>query len=155
MPEESGFCPVPACGREGRPKAIRLLEDARGSAAYGWEGTDILGYAYAAAPGTPRKQETGGRRSTRPDEKVVIFAVLGDKNRTFAALDRITVLGAPRIGRYLNYRELALLRGDPRLKALRKKVRAARLTAITVPRFPAGAAARLLSACRRSARVVP
>jgi hypothetical protein len=31
-------------------------------------------------------------------------------------------LGAPRLGRTLNYPELALLRGDPLLKALRKKI---------------------------------
>jgi hypothetical protein len=34
----------------------------------------------------------------------------------------MAVVGAQRIGMYLNYPELALLRGDPRVKALRKKV---------------------------------
>jgi hypothetical protein len=48
---------------------------------------------------------------------------LGDKDRTFEALDRMAAQGAVRIGRALSYPELALLRGDPRLKALRKKVR--------------------------------
>jgi hypothetical protein len=31
-------------------------------------------------------------------------------------------LGAQRVGLYLNYPELALLRGDPRLKVFRKKL---------------------------------
>jgi hypothetical protein len=48
---------------------------------------------------------------------------LGDKDRTLEALDRMTVLGPVRIGREaINAPEFALLRGDPRLKALRKKV---------------------------------
>jgi hypothetical protein len=34
----------------------------------------------------------------------------------------MTNLGALRLGRTLYYPELALVRGDPRLKALRKKV---------------------------------
>jgi len=34
----------------------------------------------------------------------------------------MTVLGPVRIGRALRYPELDLIRGDPRVKALRKKV---------------------------------
>jgi hypothetical protein len=72
--------------------------------------------------------------SDRPDEQVLIFAGLGDKDRTLEALDRIAVLGAQRIGKCLNYPELALLRDDPRLKALRKKsgCRNSNLSMITV-----------------------
>jgi hypothetical protein len=50
------------------------------------------------------------------------FAGLGDKDQTFEALDRMTSLGPFRIGRVLTFPEFALLRGDPRVKALRKKV---------------------------------
>jgi hypothetical protein len=50
------------------------------------------------------------------------FAGLGDKERTLEALERMAALGPFRLGRALNFPELALLRGDPRLKALRKKV---------------------------------
>ena len=38
------------------------------------------------------------------------------------ALDRATVLGPVRIGRALATPEFALIRGDPRVKALRRKV---------------------------------
>ena len=60
--------------------------------------------------------------SRNPVTQTVIFAGLGDKERTLEALDRMTVLGPVRIGRQLTFPELALLRGDPRLKAIRKKV---------------------------------
>ena len=44
------------------------------------------------------------------------------KDRTFAALDLATPSGPFRIGRALSYPEFNLLKGDPRVKALRKKV---------------------------------
>ncbi|HLJ13514.1 MAG TPA: hypothetical protein VKV15_03390 [Bryobacteraceae bacterium] len=48
----------------------------------------------------------------------MIFAGLGDKERALEALDR---MGPVRMGSLLSPPELALLRGDPRLKALRRK----------------------------------
>jgi len=60
--------------------------------------------------------------SPRPFLQAVVFAGLGDKERTLEALDRMTVVGPVRMGSILSQPELALLRGDPRLKALRKKV---------------------------------
>jgi hypothetical protein len=52
----------------------------------------------------------------------MILAGLGDKDGTLEALDRATRAGPFRIGRALTFREFALIRGDPRVKALRKKV---------------------------------
>jgi len=60
--------------------------------------------------------------ATSPFQQALIFAGLGDKDRTLEALDRMTVPGPIRIGRALAFPEFALLRGDPRVKALRKKV---------------------------------
>jgi tetratricopeptide (TPR) repeat protein len=54
--------------------------------------------------------------------QALIYAGLGDKDRTLDALNRVTQLGGARIGRALNSPEFGLLRGDPRVKALRKKV---------------------------------
>jgi hypothetical protein len=55
-------------------------------------------------------------------QQALIFAGLGDRERTLDALDRATVLGPVRIGRALANPEFALIRGDPRANALRKRV---------------------------------
>jgi TolB-like protein len=81
----------------------------------------FLGYAYARS-GRREEAEKMAAASQYANEQALIFAGLGDKDRTLEALDRMAVLGAQRIGLYLNYPELALLRGDPRLKTFRKKV---------------------------------
>ena len=62
------------------------------------------------------------KASTYANEQVLIFAGLGDKDRTLEALNRMAALGPQRVGLYLAYPELALLRGDPRLKVFRMKV---------------------------------
>lgn len=84
-------------------------------------GAGELGVAYAKAG----RREDAERVATvvpRPLEKATIFAALGDKDRTFEALDRGVPLGPARIGRILITPGFALLHGDPRLKAVRKKV---------------------------------
>jgi len=58
----------------------------------------------------------------RPIDQAEIFTALGDKDRAFEALERAIPLGPARLGRNLTYPEFASLRGDPRVKALRKKV---------------------------------
>jgi TolB-like protein/Flp pilus assembly protein TadD len=81
----------------------------------------FLGYAYARS-GRREEAEKMAAASRYPNEQALIFAGLGDKDRTFEALDRMADRGSFRIGVYLNRPELALVRGDPRLAALRKKV---------------------------------
>lgn len=59
------------------------------------------------------------------DNKMQAFACLGDKERVFEALDRVVMLGPIRMGWFLlrvDREHPGLLRGDPRLKTLRKKV---------------------------------
>ena len=54
--------------------------------------------------------------------KAQIFAALGDKDRTFELLDQMTAMGPARMGSdFLLSENFSFLRGDPRLKALRKK----------------------------------
>ncbi len=82
-----------------------------------------LGYAYARAGRREEAEKLAVRTSSlNPFNQAVIFAGLGDKDRTLEALDRAATAGPLRIGWALTYPELALLRGDPRVKALRKKV---------------------------------
>jgi hypothetical protein len=53
----------------------------------------------------------------------IIYAALGDKDRAFEALDRAALVEPHRVPRTLMHPEMAVLRGDPRLAALRKKFR--------------------------------
>jgi hypothetical protein len=101
-------------------EAIRILEPlvkGRETA----PGAAPLGYAYGRAN---RREDAEKLASIvpRPIEQAIIFAGLGDKDRAFAALDRAAELGPVRLGRALTFPELAVLRGDQRLRALRKKV---------------------------------
>ena len=98
-------------------EAIRIFikSDDRGDRAY-------LGYAYARSGRREEAEKLAIDLSPRPLQQAVIFAGLGDKERTLEALDRMAVVGPVRMGSILSHPELALLRGDPRLKALRKKV---------------------------------
>jgi TolB-like protein len=77
-----------------------------------------LGYTYARSG----RREEAEKLAMEPNGRAVIFAGLGDKERALEALDRMSVVGPVRMGWILTLPELALLRGDPRLKALRKKV---------------------------------
>jgi len=81
-----------------------------------------LGYAYARSGRREEAERLASDLSPRPLQQAVIFAGLGDKDRTLDALDRMAVVGPVRMGWILSLPELSLLRGDPRLKALRKKV---------------------------------
>jgi Flp pilus assembly protein TadD len=80
-----------------------------------------LGYAYALA-GRREDAERIAALQPRAIEQAEVFVGLGDKDRAFEALDRAIPLGPVRIGRALTFPEFAPLRGDLRLKALRKRV---------------------------------
>jgi|SRR5215467_1572303 len=81
-----------------------------------------LGYAYARSGRREEAEKLASNLSPRPLQQALIFAGLGDKERTLDVLDRMAVLGPVRMGWILSNPELALLHGDSRLKALRKKV---------------------------------
>jgi tetratricopeptide (TPR) repeat protein len=81
----------------------------------------FLGFAYARS-GQREEAERMAAASGFANEQALIFAGLGDKDRTFEALGRMAVLGPQRIGLLLNGPEFALLRSDQRLKSFRKKV---------------------------------
>jgi TolB-like protein len=101
-------------------EAIPILE-ARFDGKLSASGSGELGNAYAAA-GRREDAEKIAELQPRPIEEAEIFVALGDKDRAFEALERATPMGPVRIGRDLTYPEFAPLRGDPRLKALRKKL---------------------------------
>jgi TolB-like protein/Flp pilus assembly protein TadD len=81
----------------------------------------FLGYAYGRA-GRRDEAEKIAAETSEPYSQALIFAGIGDKERTLQALERMAALGPVRLGRDLTYPEFDLLRGDPRLKVLRKKL---------------------------------
>jgi tetratricopeptide (TPR) repeat protein len=116
-----GGCVARALLAQGRiEEAIRILEPAFKGREQA-PGAASLGNAYARA----NRREDAEKLAAivpRPLEQAIIFAGMGDKDRMLAALDRAIPLGPVRIGRALTFPELALIRGDPRVRALRKKV---------------------------------
>ena len=81
-----------------------------------------LGYAYGQAGRREEAEKLAVAVAPNPFLQALIFAGLGDKDRTLGAVERMSMLGPVRIGRDLNSPEFALIRGDPRLTAVRKKV---------------------------------
>jgi adenylate cyclase len=84
--------------------------------------TQYLGYAYGRAGRREEAEKLAAAAAPNAHTQALTFAGLGDKDRTLEALGRLASLGAMRVGRSLNSPEFALLRGDPRARALRKRV---------------------------------
>jgi tetratricopeptide (TPR) repeat protein len=105
-------------------EAIQILETALNhGVTAGSQIRGELGYAYGRAGRRGDAEKLiSATPSINPFNQALIFAGLGDKDRTFEALDRASSAGPFRIGRALTFPEYALLRGDPRIRALRKKV---------------------------------
>jgi TolB-like protein len=80
------------------------------------------GYAYGRAGRREEAEKFAADAAPNAMTQALTFAGLGDKERTLEALERLGSLGAVRVGRALNSPEFALLRGDPRVKTLRKRV---------------------------------
>jgi TolB-like protein/Flp pilus assembly protein TadD len=123
LPPETGNrnrCVFGARVRQGRAREmIQIYEtDPREG------GETALGCAYARV-GRREEAEKRVSKVTGGEGGAEIFACLGEKDRVFEALDRAAALGPIRIGWFLlrvDRENRGLLRGDPRLQALRKKV---------------------------------
>ena len=122
--EGSAHCPQPCAEAlilKGRAsEAIPILEE-QFNGRLSASGSGMLGRAYALV-GRREEAEKIATAQWRPIEQASIFAAMGDKDRAFEALNRAIPLGPVRLGRDLTYAEFALLRGDIRVRALRKKV---------------------------------
>jgi TolB-like protein len=87
-----------------------------------------LAYAYARAARRAEAEKLMADGPTLyPDRRgafqfALAFAGFGDKDKTIELLERMAGLGPVRLGQNLASPEFSLLRGDPRVKALRKKV---------------------------------
>jgi len=81
----------------------------------------LLGHIRAKA-GRRAEVEELANASKFPNERALLFAGLGDRERTIQALDAMKVLGAQRLGLSLNNPEFAFVREDPRVHTLRASV---------------------------------
>jgi peptidoglycan/xylan/chitin deacetylase (PgdA/CDA1 family) len=86
-------------------------------------GTDNhRGYSYAVAGRRTEAEAAAARRKDFPGALVLIHAGLGNTAQAFDALERMAAEKDPRVGIYLTYPELSLLRADPRMAAFRRKL---------------------------------
>jgi serine/threonine-protein kinase len=103
-------------------EAIQVLTS---SATNNW---GYLAYAYAKAGRREEAEALVNTASKRypnrpgPFQKALVFAGVGDTDRTIDQLQRMAGVGPVRIGFTLNSPEFAFLRDDPRVKALRRQV---------------------------------
>ena len=81
-----------------------------------------IGYIYAITGRRADAEAIADRNHHLPHRPAMIYAALGDKDRAFAALNRLAALNPHRAANYLSLRELASLRSDPRSAILRRKL---------------------------------
>jgi TolB-like protein/predicted Ser/Thr protein kinase len=109
-------------------EALALWEtrrDAAGTTAYYKDtpgGQPWISAAYVIG-GRRAEVEQFAEKHREPYRLALIHAALGNKDRTFEELDRAAEVVPHRVMALLVYPEMRLLRGDPRLAALRKKLR--------------------------------
>jgi tetratricopeptide (TPR) repeat protein len=97
-------------------EAIHIFEQLQGawaqrSYAYGIEGRRAAAEA-----------ELLGGEGRNPSGRAWVYAGLGDRDRVFEALEAMAARKDPRLRMYVSFPELALIRDDPRLTGIRKKV---------------------------------
>jgi tetratricopeptide (TPR) repeat protein len=82
-----------------------------------------LAYALVKAGRRAEAERLAAANRGFPFREAIIYAALGDKDRSFEALERMAVSEPQRLGLTLVFPEIATLRDDPRYAALRKKLR--------------------------------
>src|ERR1700730_6066675 len=80
----------------------------------------FLGYAYAKAGRRTDAERIAAQYQDWPWVQALLYAGLGDKDKTLDGLGKMVANKDPRSGFYPLYPEFAFLRGDPRLNEIRK-----------------------------------
>ena len=83
----------------------------------------FLAQAYVFAGRRADAEALAAANRGYPFREAIIHAALGDKDRSFAALERMSVSEPQRLPIVLVQPEVKELRGDPRFAALRKKLK--------------------------------
>jgi hypothetical protein len=123
LPADTGFKDVflgrARLGQGRAAEAVSLVADHQTSPNPLMRG--FVGYVYARS-GRGQEAEKMAAASEYANEQALIFAGLGDRDRALEALNRMAAVGPQRIGQFLSYPELAILRDDPRLKTFRRQI---------------------------------
>jgi serine/threonine-protein kinase len=82
-----------------------------------------LGYLLAISGRRADAEALAARNPDAPSRTMLIYAGLGDKDRAFEGLAHTAEINWWRAATWLHRPEMALLRGDPRMPALRRKLR--------------------------------
>ena len=98
-------------------EALRLLVPQRGVGFEHWTAAALV------RAGRREEVQRMTRDRPQPFQEAVIHAALGDKDRTFEALDRSVSAWSHRVALLLVCPEMALLRGDDRLDGLRRRLK--------------------------------
>jgi eukaryotic-like serine/threonine-protein kinase len=118
-PEASHQMLARALTAAGRPAEAIAIWENRPATAGDWERWITRAYVLAGRRADVERL-VEAHRNEHPYRQALIYAALGDKDRTFEALNRAVELVPHRTAFTLACPEMALLRGDPRLDALRK-----------------------------------
>lgn len=84
-------------------------------------GSPWLAYAYIGTGRRSEAERLAAESAAFPYRLAVIFAALGDPRRAIDALERAALTEPHRMGRLLIEPEVAALRGDPRVAAIRRR----------------------------------
>ena len=103
----------------GRPaEALALFENSDSEGDWGY-----IGYLYAV---TGRRDEAEALAAKHPESaarQMLIYGGLGDKDRAFKALERTAAINWWRAATWMVRPEMAILRNDPRVADLRRKLK--------------------------------
>jgi TolB-like protein len=83
--------------------------------------TEWDAHAYVMTGRRDEAERLAAKHQDYPHRRAIIYAALGDGDRTFEALDQLALLEPHRVVDLLSYPELAALRSDPRVAALRRR----------------------------------
>jgi tetratricopeptide (TPR) repeat protein len=86
------------------------------------KGFGYLGWLYARTGHRAEAEDLAAAHSELPRGQMLIYGGLGDKDRAFEALERLAGMNSWRAAEWMHRPEMALLRGDPRLDALKTRL---------------------------------
>jgi tetratricopeptide (TPR) repeat protein len=82
----------------------------------------VTGWLHAIAGRRTEAEAIAAMFPHLPQRQAEIHGYLGDKEQVFDALDRLAELNPIRAATYLDYPELAVIRGDARVAAMRARL---------------------------------